>query len=288
MQRKSLKMSCRAWWVAPAQWRQVGEDQRGGIWGWFFFIKINKWRTEKGGRRKESKKEELLFACHRASKKQFLAQWHRFRGLTRLEPPASTVHSTHPSVHSQPGARRSALSGPPCRSQRASVQRSSRLQFVFLWNAARVVLFVYSSWWPLYVSQLTLTRQKRPCRTDRPRVGWPAGGVAGWTCTSACFAGFVQIWRNVVWLHNRCYWMKTPHSAKRPMIWTPVPIWLGNSSLLLSFRFVVFFACLFLFSESRQIIFPDNWRARLVQLWSADRNSYLQKYIFFHLAYVMY
>lgn len=40
-----------------------------------------------------------------------------------------------------------------------------------LWDAARVVLFVYSSWWPLSVSQLTLTRLKGPRRTDRPRVG---------------------------------------------------------------------------------------------------------------------
>lgn len=154
MQRKSLKMSCRAWWVAPAQWRQAGEDQRGGIWGFL--------------------KKELLFPYHRASKKYFLARWHQFRTLTRLHPPASTVHSTqcaHPSLHSQPGARRSALSGPPCRSQRVSVQRPPAcLQFVFVRCSSCCPVCLL-----LLVAALCITAHADPSKgapPDRQAEGW--------------------------------------------------------------------------------------------------------------------
>lgn len=83
-----------------------------------------------------------------------------------------------------------------------------------LWDAACVVLFVYSSCWPLCVSQSHCT--------DGPRVGSPGCGVDILTCASACLAGFVLNIRQNDVRHTCahhcdrycwCWWMNRVHAA---------------------------------------------------------------------------
>lgn len=125
MQRRGLKMSCRACATPAQRWDMM---------------------------RKEEENIGMVRNWGKYTKRGFLHV--SFSYFLRLEPQVAP-------------SSRSALSGPPCRWERVGGAQGCLLLGLCLWHAACVVRFVYSSWWPLFVSQHThRARTSVACRTD--------------------------------------------------------------------------------------------------------------------------